>query len=111
MHRHDAIRKKVLPRPGPAIKIRRRAARPEIDHPPFLIHHHSTPAVGPADPPVGVLRPGSITGVSRQRYGMEYPFQSACDDIKGAHMPRRRVTVLRHAAADDERILIDDARR
>src|SRR6185312_6016514 len=111
IQRHDAIGKQVLPRAGSAIKIRRRAPRAEIDRTPFLIDDHPSPAIGPADLPVRIRWPGAIARIARQRYGMEYPFQPARDDIERPHMSRRRIPVLRHAAANDQRIPIDDARR
>src|SRR6185437_15897636 len=110
IHRYDTVRKQILALPGPAIKIRGRTTRPEINDPPLFIDHHPSPAIGTPDLLISIRGPGRITRVSRQRYGMEYPFQFARDDIEGAYMPGSGITVFGNAAADDQGVFINDSR-
>src|ERR1039458_4428617 len=72
---------------------------------------HIAPVVGGAGVPPCVGAPGFVSRLAWARNGVEYPAQRAGVHIEGANVAGRRGMGLRVAAADDDQVLVDAARR
>ena len=93
-----------------AIEIHYGRARGHIHNAMLRIEGHAGPVVCCACCFPRVGRPGFVTGFAGQRNGVEDPAQFASSQVEGLNVARGRGMCFWFAAADDDQILVDDAR-
>ena len=110
VERQQRIGEQIVAEAVRAVEIGRRAAGGRVHDAALLVHRHARPVVRrPAVRP-GVFRPGVVAEFARMRNGVEAPAELAGAHVVGAYVARRGGQSLGRPPADDQHVLIDDAR-